>query len=172
MRVKILYAKPKAKFVPISWLIKLAEFGRLSDRDGSHVAIEFCGKTTSAVFDSIAPRSRITAKTRWDEHYQTLKAWEFDVSLRNTPSSIDWILQNTDKPYSRLQCVIIGIGELFGGWVQKLAKKQNPNGSDYLICVEAGARFASEFLGVKFSSGFDVIGLEEFVDTLDKYSES
>jgi len=171
MKVRILYGKPKAKFVPISWLIRIAEGSFKSPMLGSHIAIEFRGHRESAVFDSISPRSRLITSSRWREHYYLIKSWPFEIADGNASAAVEWALQNTDLPYSRWQCVLIGLGELFGGWVRKLTKKQNPNGSAYLICVEAAARFSTGFLGLKFESGFDVIGLEEFVDTMDKYTE-
>ena len=166
MTIRILYAKPKKWFVPISWLIRKVE-----GTYGSHVAIEFLLGESHAVFDSVAPKSRLLLKYRWDEHYLALNAWEFTLAEGNVSPAISWALDNTDKDYSRLQCVLIGIGEFFGGWVQKLVWKQNPNGSEYLICVEAAARFCTQFLGLKFSSGPDVLGLKEFIDTLDQYTE-
>lgn len=170
--MKILYGKPRARFVPISWLIRITEGSIRNPMKGSHIAILFNpGLPIGGVFDSVAPKSRVITYLRWLEHYELIKEWEFELSEGNLVPSLQWILENTDKDYSRFQCVMIGIGEFFGGWIQKLIRKQNPNGSEYLICVEAASRFATEFLGLKFSSGPDVLGLKEFVDTLDQYTE-
>ena len=167
MKITVLYAKPKMRFPVFSWLIRLAE-----GTHGSHVAILICFESdTSVVFESVSPKSRIISDKRWNDHYETLKEWDFAITEEQIKPSLLWVADNTDKDYSRFQCLLIGIAELCGGWVKTLVRKQNPNGSEYLICVEAASRFATQFLGLKFSSPPDVLGLKEFIDTLDQYKE-
>lgn len=162
MIIRILYGKPKMRFPLGSWLIRAVE-----GTEGSHVAIEIVGKHNSAVFDSVMPRSRLISIHRWNEKYTTIRAWAFDVS--QTPFQVfDWALDNTDKEYSRLQCILIGMAELFEGVVKKIIRKLNPNGNDYLICVEAVSRFLIKFADFKFDASPDTIGLKEFVEKLDK----
>jgi hypothetical protein len=163
MRITVLYAKPKMAFPIGSWLIRLVE-----GTQGSHVALSIELSETHAAFDSVVPVSRVITKARWDDHYETLKEWSLELPGANPSDVMSWILDNTDRRYSRWQCILLGLGDFCGGWVRTLVRKQNPNGNEYLICVEAVVRFLMRFADMKFTRSPDTIGLEEFIGLMDQ----
>jgi hypothetical protein len=167
MKVTILYSKSRLKFPVGSWLIRVIEADKFTHPlAGSHVS--FCATIGGqrAMFESVSPLSRIISVERWAEHHESVGSWEIETDASES-EIIGWMLENSSKKYSRFQCVLIGVGEMFGGWVNALVRKQNPNGSEYLICVEAVSRFLIAFAGFKFEQSPDMIGLKEFIDRMD-----
>lgn len=167
MIIRALYAQPKMRFPIGSWLIRLVEFGKVSKDNGSHIALEFLGPQMFCVFDSVSPRSRVVSIDKWNDKYTILKAWKFEIPDENYQEVSEWVWDHTDIPYSRLQCVFIGLGEIFGGFVRKAMKKLGRNQCDYLICVEAAVRALHKFCGVVPTSDPDAIGLSEFIELMD-----
>ena len=167
MRVTILYSKSRLIFPIGSWLIRVIEADKITrPLAGSHVSLCATIGGQRAMFESVSPLSRIISVARWAEHHESVQSWEIEIDATES-EVMGWMLENSSKKYSRLQCVLIGIGELFGGWVKALVRKQNPNGSEYLICVEAVSRFLIAFAGFKFEQSPDMIGLKEFIDRMD-----
>jgi hypothetical protein len=135
MIIRVLYAKPKMRFPIGSWLIRLVEGTK-----GSHIAVQIDSgdfELPSPVFESIVPRSRVVSNNRWGDHYEVISAWDFPCGREGYLKALAFAFENTDKLYSRIQCILIGIGDLFGGKIKKAISKMSPNGNDYLICVEA-----------------------------------
>lgn len=166
MIIRVLYAKPKMRFPVGSWLIRLVE-----ETNGSHVAVQIDSgdfDLPSPVFESIVPRSRVVSINRWHDHYEMLSAWDFECDQSSYLKALAFAFDNTDKRYSKLQCILIGIGDLFGGKIKKAISKMSPNGNDYLICVEAAVVLLQELGLAKFDQSPDVVGLADFVSEMDK----
>lgn len=169
MKIKIHFARPRSMKLPFgSWLIRWVECkGIFKMLPYSHTAVEFEGNLVHIVFESVAPVSRVITAERWSEHYLPLETYEFDLEPRLVQPAFEWVFSMTDKKYSRLQCLIAGVADIFKP-LRKWAGSETPNGSKYLICAEAVARFAQKFFGIKFDRSLDTIGLVDLNDIIKK----
>jgi hypothetical protein len=171
VRVTILYSKSRLKLPLWSWIIRIIEADKITQPlAGSHIS--FCAVVggETATFESTYPVSSIITADRWKEKHELIYSWDIEATCSES-EAMAWMLEFSNKKYSMLQCLLIGLGELFGGWVKTLVRKQNPNGSEYLICVEAVVRFLIQFAGFKFDRSPDIIGLKEFITRMDEHEK-
>jgi len=164
MDVIITFTKPKGKFVPISWLIRLFDgFSKYS-----HVALEWdCAYTNlSSAYHASGSNVHLLNKPLFDKKIVRIKKYTFTLTEEEILKHFAFYHKHAGTTYSQKQ--ILGI------FLCKIGlAKSNPftDGSHGQVCSEVVGRWLLEVKGIDVGSDLDNTGpkqIDQFLSKLDE----
>lgn len=158
-RVEVGFVAPKAKLVPMSWLIRLCEGTRFSH---AYIKVESKSLSRALVYQATGSGVYFIGETAFNDHYNLVEQYEFEVSDEAKTKLLQWAIDTSGKPY--------GIRQVIGLALQRACrlvgiKIRNPfaNGSQAYVCTELVAN-ALEELGMDIGMSLDEVGLVELAE--------
>lgn len=152
--IAIGFCKPQAEFVPVSWIIQRSEGVNFSH---TYIKIYSASLKRMLIYQATGSGVYFIGLDAFNEHYQVVEEYQLNISDAAKVRLLQWCVDNSGKPYGRLQCLGIGIQRLF----KLIGIKINnpfPNGDQAYICTELVAK-ALEELGIKFDQPLDEVDL-------------
>lgn len=155
----VVFVKPKYKFVPFSWVIRLFQgFTRYS-----HCEFNFIISNHSMYYGAVNPAVRLTPEYRFEKKYEVIKRFELEVSEEHYKEIRDMIMIYSDAPYPVLESICMGISRLLG------LKNNFYYSNENMKCSELLANFINKIAGIDINSEMcDVKDVYLVLDGLSK----
>ncbi len=157
MNLVIGFSRSKHKLPLLGWLIMFCERTRFSH---TYLRIRSESLDEDLIYQANASGIYFTGKDVFESHNQVVREFQIKISDTEKRVLLKWCIQNSGKPYGKLQLLGVAIKrliKLFG------VNVKNPfaNGETLQYCSEVVAR-ATQHLSIKLVEvDFDSIGLKE-----------
>ena len=167
MQITVTFTKPKGKFVPISWLIRLFDgFARYS-----HVALEWdCAYVNvPCAYHASGSNVHLLNKKLFDKKVIRVKKYIFTLNEEEQIKHLSFVYTHAGTTYSQKQILGIFLTKM------KLAKS-NPftDGKHGQVCSEVVGRWLLEVKGIDVGSDLDNTGpaqIDKFLERLVECQE-
>lgn len=156
MKIKVGFSRHKG-FAPIGWAIMAAERTKFS-----HAFIEIRSDSLdrNLIYHATGSGVYFIGETNFLDQNEVVESFEFEISDEGKKRLLQWAIDQSGKPYGKLQLIGIGImrtARLFGVTIRNPFQNE---GSRY-ICTELVARALYEAGLVKVCVDYDSWGLKE-----------
>lgn len=153
----VVLVKPKKKFVPFSWLIRLFQGGTKY----SHCSFNFIISGKSMYYEAKQPEVTLRNEYYFLRQYEVVKKYKIIVSEEKYKEIRDLIMTYSGCPYPLLENIAMGISKLLG-------LKDNFYKDDrYKKCSELLANFLNRVFDLKLNSEMvDVKDIENYLDLM------
>lgn len=134
----VVLVKPKAKFVPFSWIIRLFQGTKYS-----HCEFNFNISNRNMYYGAVKPSVRLSNEHYFLEKYEIIKKFSITLEDELFGEIRAMVMEYSNSPYPVLETICLGISKLFG------LKKNFYCDSRYLKCSELLVRFLSKVADIK-----------------------
>lgn len=149
--------------MPLSWIIQWSEGTNFSH---AYVKIRSDSLDRTLIYQATGSGVAFIGEPTFNEHYQVVEEYDIQISDAAKKKLLQWCVDNSGKPYGRLQCLGIGLQrtlKLIGISI----KNPFSNGEQAYICTELAAK-ALEEVGIEFPTPLDEVDLLELRQTVLK----
>jgi len=168
MDVDITFTKPRGRFVPISWLIRIFDGLPKAPAKYSHVALEWgCPYVgISSAYHASGSNVHLINKKLFDKKVIRIKKYTFTLTEEELQKHSKFIFKYAGTTYSQKQ--IAGIFLTKAGLA-----KTNPftDGNHGQVCSEVVGRWLWEVKGIDVGSNLDNTGpvqIDKFLESLSE----
>jgi len=161
MKISILFANSKkALHKPGGYIIRLVE-----KTDFEHIAIMAEFKGANYIYHAVWPKVKRNSIPEFSEDYDLVHKYDFEID-DDERAVYNYLQILAGVKYSLAQLILIFLRRV-SSVVHKASNGWILNHENSLICSEIAAMILSDFLGVKFESKLDSIGLIEIKQACD-----
>lgn len=152
--ITIGFSKAKG-FAPLSWLIRACEGTEFSH---AYIRIRSESLDRDLIYQATGAGVNFVGTALFDQAAQVVEEYQIEISEETRKKLLQWCVDNSGKPYGRLQ--ILGIGLVMLAKLVKLRiKNPFPNGSGAYVCCEL-VYAALEHIGIAGPSDLDQVDLK------------
>ncbi|OQB05781.1 MAG: hypothetical protein BWY19_00806 [bacterium ADurb.Bin212] len=159
----VVLVKPKKKFVPFSWIIRLFQ----GWTKYSHCAFEFSISNHRMFYEAKQPEVSLRNEYFFKKQYEVIKRYKITVSEEKYRDIRDMVMLYSGSPYPVLENIALA----FSKWL----RLENNFYSDdkFMKCSELLANFLNKLFDQKINSEMvDVKDIENYLDFLAQQLES
>lgn len=150
------FSKPKGKFVPVSWLIRLVEGTKYSH---AYIRVRSESLERDLIYEATGSGVYFVGSQTFESKATVIEEYDFQVTSETKKSLLQWAIDTSGKPYGRTQMLGLGLKRLamvFGIKMKNIAK----TGNKAYVCTELAAEALKE-LKLFEDLELDDIGLAE-----------
>lgn len=152
------FSKPKGWFYPMSWIIRWAEGTAFSH---AYIRVRSESLDRDLVYQATGAGVYFIGLPAFKDHYEIVEEYALTVSEEGKKKLLRWAVDNSGKPYGRLQCLGIGLRRL-ALIIGIRIKNPFSNEGEAYVCTELCAQATVE-AGIPFNVEKDDVGLKELV---------
>lgn len=159
----VVLVKPKKRFVPFSWIIRLFQGGT----DYSHCAFEFKISNKTMFYEAKQPEVSLRNEYYFNKQYNVVKKYKITVTREKYKDIRQMVMLYAGSPYPILENIALAFSKWFG------LKDNFYKDERYKKCSELLANFLNEVFDVKINSEMcDVRDIDNTLDFLAQQNES
>ena len=134
----VVLVKPKAKFVPFSWLIRWFQGTKYS-----HCEFNFNISNRSMYYGAVKPSVRLSNEHYFLKKYEVVKKFEITVEQEQFNEIRAMVMEYANSPYPVLETICLGVSKLLN------LKKNFYCDTQYMKCSELLVSFLSKVADIK-----------------------
>lgn len=150
------FSKPRGWFVPVSWLIRLAERTRYSH---AYIKVKSESLNRELIYQATGSGVYFVGKATFELKAEPLEEYEFKITKERKTELLRWAVDTSGKPYGKLQILGLGLKRVCRA-VGINIKNPFKTGTGAYVCTELAAEALKE-IKVLSDLELDDIGLLE-----------